>query len=1066
MHQHPQRHPKRGTTTAGTIILATVLLVATAGALVAGPLGQMAGAMESVTLYAAPGAEASTGCTSQRTAVCTIQGAIGAAESSTYDGDDVTVVLEHSDGSACSSTDTCTFELPIGEILTDTNTGRLTIKGNSPTDTILQGSDTSVIDDHTGTTTPVVISDLEITGGSGYESGGGIRDDATGSLTITDAAISGNTADYIAGGTVSESSGGGIYDDVGALTISDSRISDNTAAGVGSGGGIYDHSGTVTITDSTISGNSSLAPTGAVGGGIADDSGTMTIIDSAISENEAASGDAGAVGGGVYDHSGALTIIDSAIAANEAASGEGGGIYDDASAVTVIDSTVSGNSADGGDGGGIYGASGDAVSVIDSTVSGNSAFHGGGIDSAGGSMTVAGSIVADNAAPTTTVNNCEGVITDAGYDLSDGSSCGFAASDHSADDAMLDLGTLGSNGGPTPTVPLLTTHADQAIGFIPSAATATLGSTTISLCGDSTTSVQNGYGGADLSLDQRGDPRLPDGATSCDAGAYELQPLAQMITFTSSAPTDATVGGPSYAVTATGGGSGNAVVFSSATPAVCTVTGSAVSFVGAGTCTIDANQAGNADYAAAAQVTQSFAVASPSPPGPFTPAPTLGAISPSSGPVGGGTVVTVSGTGLCDPTEVAFGSVPGTEVSVNASCTTVTVTSPAEAAGGVAVTVTTAGGTSNAESFTYVASSPVVKALASPTLTAMSPTSGSLGGGETVTVVGTNLCGVTSVDFGATPGMDVSVNGSCTTLSVVDPAGLGTVAVVVSTASGSVTAPVSFTYVAPGYWLASADGSVYSFGGARFFGSLPSIGVTPNAPIVAMADTPDHGGYWLFAADGGVFAFGDAQFYGSVPGVLGQEHRTLNQPIVAAEAMPNGEGYRLFAADGGVFDFGDAGFVGSLPCSAPGSPGGLCIIPNRPITSAVSDPLGEGYWLMGGDGGVFALGDAPFYGSLGAQSIASSIVAMAATSDGGGYWVYGANGSVTTSGDAVSYGSMLGSIPADAPIVFGASTTSDHGYWLFGRNGGVYAFGSAPFDGSLPGIQVTPTSPIVTGVGF
>jgi hypothetical protein len=415
---------------------------------------------------------------------------------------------------------------------------------------------------------------------------------------------------------------------------------------------------------------------------------------------------------------------------------------------------------------------------------------------------------------------------------------------------------------------------------------------------------------------------------------------------------------------------------------------------------------------------------------------------------------------------VAFGSVPGTEVSVNASCTTVTVTSPAEAAGGVAVTVTTAGGTSNAESFTYVASSPVVKALASPTLTGISPTSGSPGGGETVTVVGTNLCGVTSVDFGTTPGTDVSVDASCTTVTVVDPAGSGTVAVVVSTASGTATAPIAFTYVASGYWMASADGSVYSFGGARFFGSLPSIGVVPNAPIVAMADTPDHGGYWLFAADGGVFAFGDAQFYGSVPGVLGPEHRTLNEPIVAGEAMPNGEGYRLFAADGGVFDFGDAGFVGSLPCSAPGSPGGLCITLHEPIESAVSDPLGEGYWLVGADGGVFALGDAPFYGSLGAQSIASTIVAMASTTDGGGYWVFGADGSVTTYGDAVSYGSMLGNVPADAPVVYGASTTSDHGYWLFGRNGGVYAFGSAPFDGSLQSIDVSSTSPITTGIGF
>jgi len=37
-----------------------------------------------------------------------------------------------------------------------------------------------------------------------------------------------------------------------------------------------------------------------------------------------------------------------------------------------------------------------------------------------------------------------------------------------------------------------------------------------------------------------------------------------------------------------------------------------------------------------------------------------------------------------------------------------------------------------------------------------------------------------------------------------------------------------------------------------------------NAPIVGMAATPTGKGYWLVAADGGIFGFGDAQFYGNV----------------------------------------------------------------------------------------------------------------------------------------------------------------------------------------------------------
>src|SRR5262249_38237786 len=67
----------------------------------------------------------------------------------------------------------------------------------------------------------------------------------------------------------------------------------------------------------------------------------------------------------------------------------------------------------------------------------------------------------------------------------------------------------------------------------------------------------------------------------------------QTITFTSSAPTNALVGGPTYTVTATAT-SGLAVtftIFPSTTP-VRSLSGSTVSFIGAGTCKINANQGG------------------------------------------------------------------------------------------------------------------------------------------------------------------------------------------------------------------------------------------------------------------------------------------------------------------------------------------------------------------------------------------------------------------------------------------------------------------------------------------
>ena len=95
---------------------------------------------------------------------------------------------------------------------------------------------------------------------------------------------------------------------------------------------------------------------------------------------------------------------------------------------------------------------------------------------------------------------------------------------------------------------------------------------------------------------------------------------SQTVTFTTTAPTGATVAGATYTPAATASsGLTVAITVDASASAVCSITAGVVSFQTVGTCVLDANQAGNADYLAAPQVQQSFAVA-----GVVPGAPTIG----------------------------------------------------------------------------------------------------------------------------------------------------------------------------------------------------------------------------------------------------------------------------------------------------------------------------------------------------------------------------------------------------------------------------------------------------------
>ena len=120
--------------------------------------------------------------------------------------------------------------------------------------------------------------------------------------------------------------------------------------------------------------------------------------------------------------------------------------------------------------------------------------------------------------------------------------------------------------------------------------------------------------------------------------SVDPEPGTQNITFTSTPPSPALVGGSAYTVTANGGASGNPVTFSidASANGSCSISGATVTFVAVGTCVIDANQAGNVSYAAATQVQQSFAVLG-------TQSIAFTSTPPNSGVVGGTYTVTASG---------------------------------------------------------------------------------------------------------------------------------------------------------------------------------------------------------------------------------------------------------------------------------------------------------------------------------------------------------------------------------------------------------------------------------------
>ncbi len=430
-------------------------------------------------------------------------------------------------------------------------------------------------------------------------------------------------------------------------------------------------------------------------------------------------------------------------------------------------------------------------------------------------------------------------------------------------------------------------------------------------------------------------------------------------------------------------------------------------------------------------------------------APDVVQVLPASSPsAGAGTPVTIEGNyfSTSPVPQVFFGGVPATDVQVNWDGE-LTADAPADPAGTatdqVVVTVSTGAGSSSStgtptvNEFTYAPTS-------APTITSVSPTSGSQIPSGSVTIHGSNFYdgGVTPiVDFGTVASIgSISISDNWTQITTTIPPAInsGTVNITVTTPAGTSA-------------ISSADQYAYA------------EGRTPMAPTITSGDQAT-----FSAGTAGVFditttgtpdasSLTDDGFSGCTPSRL-PASITLQYTggtTAVLEGTPQ-------AGDGGIYTvcLNASNGVGSPATQV------LTLTVNAPAASTPPPPPPpaptHGYWLVGSDGGIFTFGSAQFHGSTGSLHLQRPVVGITPTSDRGGYWLVASDGGIFAFGDAGFHGSIPGSglTPAgsglphslNAPIVGMVPSTDGGGYFMVASDGGVFAFGDARFEGSCPGI--------------
>jgi hypothetical protein len=311
------------------------------------------------------------------------------------------------------------------------------------------------------------------------ESGAGIRNQSTGTVTVTNCVLSRNRSDR----------GGAIY---------------NSAAG------------TVIVTSSTFQANLATRPASGTGGAIYN-GGTLTVVNSIFEENNSAWS-----GGGIFNSNGLVTVTASTFRGNGTLQ-FGGAIGSLGGNVSVTNSTFYANVAHGHDANTIYGLGGaigneeGTVHLTNSTLTANfSALGGGGVSNGiDGHVSIKSSLIAQNYDGHGANPDVAGTFSSQGFNLigkTDGSSGFIAATDRKGTIAAplnpgFDPKGLRSNGGPTQTVALTANSAAVDRG------------SSAALTGMLTTDQR----GAGFPRTVNRAPANAAGGDGTDIGAFELQ---------------------------------------------------------------------------------------------------------------------------------------------------------------------------------------------------------------------------------------------------------------------------------------------------------------------------------------------------------------------------------------------------------------------------------------------------------------------------------------------------------------------------------------------------------------